>query len=160
LKAQSITYRSAVPQDADALAVLRYEFRSQLAEVQEQPAEFIVRCTQWMRARLSSAEWLAWLAESEREMVGHIWLHPIEKIPNPIEEPERLAYITNTYVRDNFRALGAGGELLRLALDWCRRHEVDRVILWPSERSRSLYARHGFVAPDDVLQLSLAGLHS
>jgi hypothetical protein len=30
---------------------------------------------------------------------------------------------------------------------------VDAVILWPTARSRSLYLRHGFTAPDDIMQL-------
>jgi len=32
---------------------------------------------------------------------------------------------------------------------------VDRVILWPSDRSRTMYKRFGFETPDDILELQL-----
>jgi hypothetical protein len=38
-------------------------------------------------------------------------------------------------------------------LDWLKQKEVDAVILWPSPRSRTLYMRHGFKTPNDILEL-------
>ena len=47
-----------------------------------------------------------------------------------------------------FRSLDA-------ALGFCREQRVDSVILWPTERSRTLYARNGFAAPADMLEAVL-----
>lgn len=88
-------------------------------------------------------------------MLGHLWLSLIEKIPNPAPELERHAYITNVYVRPEGRGGGAGRELMEAALVFCREQQVDSVILWPTARSRTLYARHGFVAPEDMMEAVL-----
>jgi len=48
-----------------------------------------------------------------------------------------------------------GPRLIEAALTACRGLEVDTVFLWPSARSRPLYARHGFVASDEILSQSL-----
>jgi hypothetical protein len=43
--------------------------------------------------------------------------------------------------------------MLREALDWCTSREVHAVILWPTERSRSLYERFGFSVRDNIMEL-------
>ena len=88
--------------------------------------------------------------------MGHLWLQLIEKIPNPIVEPEQHAYITNFYVREEARGCGIGARLLEAALAWSKAQDVQAVILWPTEQSRSLYLRHGFAVRDDLLELLLA----
>jgi GNAT superfamily N-acetyltransferase len=153
LSAGDIRFRRARSDDARALAVLRYQFRSQLAEPQEPADQFVGRCAEWMQSRLAGSTWVAWLAERDGNVIGQIWLNPIEKIPNPVAERETNAYITNAFVLPEFRASGVGGELLRLALRWCEQAAVDRVVLWPTRRSRSLYARNGFKVDNDLMEL-------
>jgi GNAT superfamily N-acetyltransferase len=97
--------------------------------------------------------WRCWVAEREHELVGNIWAQLIEKIPNPSPEPEYHAYITNFYVRESERARGTGKLLLSSALGWCRESGAHAVILWPTERSRTLYLRQGFAVRDDLLEL-------
>ena len=150
-----ISCRRALPDDAPALAALRYEFRSQFGTVVEDEAAFVARCTEWMRARLKGDVWLVWVAEFEGQVIGQLWLQPMEKIPNPVRETELHAYITNAFVRPEYRSAGLGSKLLRLALAWCQEAGVDRVILWPSERSRPLYQRHGFTADNELMELQL-----
>jgi len=81
----------------------------------------------------------------------------IEKIPNPVVEFERHAYISNVFVREEQRSAGLGSRLMDMALAYCREKYVDSVILWPTSRSRSLYARHGFVVRDDIMEAVLDG---
>ncbi|HEX5723899.1 MAG TPA: GNAT family N-acetyltransferase [Longimicrobiaceae bacterium] len=151
--------RAAAPEDAPVLARLRYEFRRELGEVVEAESAFVERCTAWMAERLGPAgAWRCWVAEREGEIVGTAWVQWIEKIPNPVDEAEHHAYITNCYVRPAARGGGIGSGLLEAALAWCRDEGVDAVILWPSARSRSLYLRHGFAARDALLELRPAAL--
>lgn len=146
-----LVIREATAADAGRLAELRYEFRSALRPAVEEKEAFLGRCTIWMRRRLA-ADWKCWVATSGEEIVGQIWLQVVEKLPNPGREPERHGYITNLYLKPEFRG-GVGGKLLARALEWASRQEVDAVILWPTARSRSLYLRHGFQAPADMLEL-------
>jgi len=147
----TIVIREATPTDADQLAALRYQFRSEIGGAVEDKNTFLQRCSAWMSSRLS-AEWKCWVAVRNNEIVGQVWLHLIEKMPNCNGAPELHGYITNLYVRPECRG-GVGGNLLRQALEWLKTKEVDAVILWPSPRSRTLYVRHGFKVPKDILEL-------
>lgn len=143
--------RPALPADAGALAELRYEFRASIGEPTETREAFLKRCSEWMARTLASGEWRAWVAERDGALVGSIWLQLIEKIPNPIDERERHAYLSNLYVRPVARG-GAGTQLLEVALSWVDESGVDRVVLWPTARSRSLYGRYGFQPQLDVME--------
>jgi len=152
-----ISVRRAVPNDAPKLAALRWDFRAGRAPSVEAQAAFIERCTVWMRRALEpGGVWQSWVASDDDRnlIVGQVWLQMLTKIPNPVGERDRHAYISNVYVVPEARG-GVGGRLLAAALEWARQQGVDRVILWPAERSTSLYARYGFVRPGDVMELEL-----
>ena len=75
-------------------------------------------------------------------------------MPNPVEERERHAYVSNVFVQPAFRG-GAGAQLLDTVLAWARANTIDRVILWPSARSVTLYERYGFTHNGAVMELAL-----
>ena len=165
-----VTVRSATPDDAAMLAKLRFDLRASLHELREDETAFVERCTRWMSERLSEGDrWRCWIAErereiagsegeivgSEREMVGAVWVQLIEKIPNPIAAPECYVYLTNFFVQPEHRGAGVGSQLLDAALSWSRSNNAELVLLWPTERSKTLYARHGFVPADDFMELVL-----
>lgn len=151
-----VTIRFATPDDADVLAALRYEFRAAQNPAVESEQEFVARAAPWMRERLGpGSPWRCWVAEAGKNVVGHLWLQLIEKIPNPAPELEQHGYITNVYVRPGARGAGAGAMLVGAALNFCREQSVDSIVLWPTDRSRVLYARHGFVEPNDIMELVL-----
>ncbi len=150
-----IEIRSASPADAAALAELRWEFRVARAPATEAHDAFVSRCAAWMRDELTAAaRWRAWVAVADGAIVGQAWVQTIEKMPNPVEELERHAYVSNVFVQPSFRG-GIGTRLLEAALAWARSHDVDRVLLWPSARSVTLYERHGFTHGGDVMELAL-----
>lgn len=135
---------------------MRYAFRADVNAPVEGEAAFLERCVPWMRQRLGpEGPWRCWVVEEGGRMMGHVWLCLIEKIPNPAPELEQHAYITNVYVRPEGRGGGAGKALMEAALGFCRKRRVDSVILWPTERSRTLYARHGFKPPEDMMEAVL-----
>jgi GNAT superfamily N-acetyltransferase len=150
-----IEIRSASPADAGALAELRWEFRVARAPATEAHDAFVARCAAWMRAELTAPEkWRAWVAVADGAIVGQVWMQTIGKMPNPVEELECHAYMSNVFVQPAFRG-GIGARLLEAALAWARSHDVDRVLLWPSARSVTLYERHGFTHRGDVMELAL-----
>jgi len=144
--------RQAVPADARVLAELRWEFRSAKTPPTETREVFVDRCETWMSLELARGAWRAWVAVQGGRLVGQIWLQVLSKLPNPADELEQHAYISNVYVTPSARG-GVGTRLLRTALDWCRSNRIDRVVLWPTARSRTMYERHGFRASGDVLEL-------
>jgi GNAT superfamily N-acetyltransferase len=144
--------RIARSPDYPTLAAMRYEFRASLGTPNKACDAFECRMLQWLDAHLGKA-WTAWVATEDESLIGHVFLHVIDKVPNPVPEPEQLGYITNLYVREQNRGTGIGGALLDTALQECRGLQVDTVVLWPSPRSRSLYDRRGFASPAAVLEL-------
>jgi GNAT superfamily N-acetyltransferase len=152
-----IEVRTATITDAKALAELRWEFRSTQHPPGESHDSFVRRCAVWMRKELpSGSAWKAWVAVDTHVVVGQVWMQVVPKIPNPspIVESEQLAYLSNLYVKATSRG-GTGTRLLEAALDWCRANRIDRVVLWPSKRSVTLYLGHGFSHGGDVMELVL-----
>jgi GNAT superfamily N-acetyltransferase len=148
-----LTIRLATASDAAMLARSRYAFRSSLSPARESESEFVRRCGPWMQERLKEGSlWRCWVAEQGHTPVGHIWMQLLEKIPNPVAEPEYHAYITNFYVRQEARGKGIGSRMLSAALEWAKAQGVEAVILWPTIESRSLYLRHGFAVRGDLLE--------
>jgi GNAT superfamily N-acetyltransferase len=148
--------RRAAPADALQLASLRYEFRAALNDPVEEREHFVARCARWMAERLEEGSaWRCWVAEAGGAIRGHLWLQLIEKVPNPVPERELHGYITNVYVQPDARGQGTAARLLEAALAYCRDAGVDSVILWPTEQSQPLYARHGFGFPRDLMEAVL-----
>ncbi len=146
--------RRAVPADAAALARLRYAFRSTLDSAVESEHDFSARAECWLDARLRTSAWMAWVADAPGAgIVGQCYLQAIEKIPNPVGEAEWIGYITNVFVKPEWRGRGIASGLVDLALDHCTAHGAYSVILWPTGESRSLYARNGFAAPERLMEL-------
>jgi len=146
-----IEIREATPADAATLAELRWEFRAGREPAVESRDAFVERCAAWMRTQIEAGfPWRAWVAEEERRVVGHVWLHTIDKVPNPNGDRERHAYLSNLYVTPASRG-GTGTRLLETALEWAAAHGVDHVVLWPTAQSRTLYARHGFTVSGEFL---------
>jgi ribosomal protein S18 acetylase RimI-like enzyme len=107
-----------------------------------------------MRDELAD-DWRAWIAIEDGRVVGQLWMKVFGKIPNPTAEREHHAYISNVYVSPASRG-GVGDRLVSAALESARGAGVDSVVLWPSERSRTLYARHGFGTNGRLMELTLS----
>jgi len=148
--------RLASAGDAVTLARLRLELRSSSHTIVEDEQAFLARCESWMSERLRKENgWQCWIAEREASVVGAVWAQLIEKIPNPVAEPESYVYLTNFFVRAEYRSEGVGAQLLAAVLEWSKSKNAERVILWPTDRSRTFYLRHGFSFADDMMDLTL-----
>ncbi|HEU4870254.1 MAG TPA: GNAT family N-acetyltransferase [Pyrinomonadaceae bacterium] len=151
-----IEIRLASENDAVTLARLRYELRSASHEVIENEQTFLARCAAWMNERLRQGSyWQCWIAEQQSIAVGAVWAQLVEKIPNPIAESEHYVYLTNFYVREAHRDQGLGSRLLMAVQEWAESKNAQMIILWPTERSKAFYLRHGFSFADDAMALSL-----
>jgi GNAT superfamily N-acetyltransferase len=150
-----VQIRLARSNDSHALADLRYRFRIETVPATETKSRFLRRCIPWMRKRFrfGSCPWRCWVLDDGKQLLGHICVHLFEKIPNPVNEPELHAYVTNFYVVPEMRSHGLGKRLLNKALSWCRARGTDAVILWATPGSKSLYHRCGFVESMDVFEL-------
>jgi GNAT superfamily N-acetyltransferase len=150
-----IRIRLAKLTDCGALAELRYRFRAETELATEAKSRFLRRCTSWMtkRFRSGSCAWRCWVLDDGKQLLGHVCVQLFEKVPNPVNEQEFHAYVTNFYVVPEMRSQGLGKRLLNKALSWCRAQGIDAVILWATPGSRSLYRRCGLAKPTDIFEL-------
>ena len=146
--------------DYRALAEMRYRFRAEVGSPTEPRSQFVRRCTSWMkkRFRVGSSAWRCWVVDDGDQLLGHVCVQLFEKMPNPVNEREVHAYLTNLYVVPEMRSQGLGRTLLNEALSWCRAQGTDAVILWATPESKSLYRRCGLIQSDDILEFR--GRHS
>jgi len=146
--------RVATSGDWCALAEMRYRFRTEVGSPTETKSRFVRRCTSWMKKIFvaDSSTWRCWVIDDGKQLLGHVCVQLFEKMPNPVNEPEAHAYLTNFYVLPEMRGRGLGRKLLNKALSWCRAQGVDAVILWATAESKSLYRRSDFTESADILQ--------
>ncbi|HEY7893481.1 MAG TPA: GNAT family N-acetyltransferase [Gemmatimonadaceae bacterium] len=145
--------RRAVHADAPSLARLRHALRAGMGTAEELSDVFLVRCEEWMADRLRpGGPWRCWVAEGEGAIVGAVWMQIVEKIPNPLGEGEWHGYITNFFVDERLRGEGVGSALLTALIGAPETQGLDALFLWPTDRSRRLYARFGFVGMGGVIE--------
>lgn len=149
--------RAAAPADAEHLAILRYRFRSEFSAPIESETAFVARTTAWFADRLTDERWRGWVAVGDAgQIVGHVFVQLVEKIPNPVPEAETLAYLTNLHVTTALRNRGIGTLLLEAAIRDCEAREAATIFLWATDESVRLYHRHGFATPATILEHPLA----
>ena len=103
-------------------------------------------------------EWLAaegdrrtiWLASEDEVPVGMASLFEYRRMPRPGLTPARWGYVSNMFVREEFRGRGVGSDLLQTLIAAAEERDYARLVLSPSERARPFYRRAGFVVPDDA----------
>ena len=104
------------------------------------------------RFRVGSSAWRCWVVDDGDQLLGHVCVQLFEKMPNPVNEREVHAYLTNLYIVPEMRSQGLGRTLLNEALSWCRAQGTDAVILWATPESKSLYRRCGFRNSTEIFE--------
>jgi predicted N-acetyltransferase YhbS len=148
-------YRLATPADIPTLVRMRWEFETERAAAESAAyEEFVAACADFLGRALAGERWRIWVAEAEGEVVAHIFLQLIEKVPRPGSTCTHMAYMTNVYTQPERQGQGIGGGLLREVCRWAEEARLQLIIVWPSERSVSFYARAGFEPVQDAMVLS------
>jgi len=145
-------YRTAGEGDLPALAAMRWDFR--LEDYNVPPPlnreDFIQGCVEFLRQGLVQGNWTYWIAEEDGEIIAHMFVQRITKVPKPTKMDDAFGYLTNSYTRPAYRGRGIGTELLRRIQAWAREQDLELLLTWPSERSFPFYERLGFVGDHEA----------
>ena len=147
-----LVIRLAARADIEALVEMRLAFTFEDPETSETMgrSEFEAECSGFLAEAISSGRWQIWVAELGSQIVAHVYVALIDKVPRPVRENAKIAYLTNVYTRPELRGRGIGAQLIRRAQAAAREARVELMIVWPAEESIDFFKREGF-APDDPL---------
>jgi RimJ/RimL family protein N-acetyltransferase len=152
-----MNFRLAQETDLPQLAALRWDFRAELhgAPAGETRETFAAACLVFLREALAGGRWAFWIAEQEGQVIAHVCVQRIRKLPRPGRLWAEFGYITNVYTRPEHRNQGIGAELMRRVQAWGQQEKLEMFILWPSQRSGPFYRRAGFIPSAQALEYSM-----
>jgi GNAT superfamily N-acetyltransferase len=104
------------------------------------------------------AAWLAvegdrrttWLAALGDSPVGMASVLEYRRMPRPGRPDSRWGYVSNMFVREDFRNRGIGSALMTTIITAADERCYARLVLSPSARALPFYRRAGFIVPDDT----------
>ncbi len=70
-------------------------------------------------------------------------------MPRPGRPDSRWGYVGNMFVREDFRNLGIGSELVMTMINFAADRGYARLVLSPSARAVPFFRRNGFIVPDE-----------
>lgn len=138
--------RRAVLADVDELIAMRrdFTFEDESPQTRTSRPEYEAECREFLVEAISVGNWDIWVAEVSGQLISHVYVALIDKVPRPERENRRIAYMTNVYTRPSHRSSGIGTRLVQRAQEAARQADAELMIVWPSEESIAFYKRHGF----------------
>ncbi len=144
MRSKNQTIRLATEKDGLRLAEMRWAFHSEHEEpVSQTRGEFDQRFREFFADALSSGRWFIWIAEENGEIVSHVYVFVVSKVPRPNETSETWGYITNVFTVPCSRSTGVGSALMDAVANWAMSQKLELLLVWPSEESVMFYERAG-----------------
>ena len=141
--------RRADAADLDALAALRRAWVEEQAGGEVDDPRYDEAFSAWFAREHEQR--VTWLALVDDEPVGMLNVLVFTRMPRPGRPPSHWAYLANFFVRAAHRRSGVGSRLLAACTEYADARDFARIVLSPSEASRSLYQRCGFGPADSLL---------
>lgn len=139
--------RLAAEQDINQLIKMRWDFTNEFNEHQvpdEEYDAFFEECRTFLTQAIQSEKWCIWVAEINAEIVSHVYIELIDKVPRPGRTTNPFAYMTNVYTLPEHRGHGVGSELLQTIERWSSEQRHEFILVWPSDWSVKFYEGNGF----------------
>ncbi|WP_068617722.1 GNAT family N-acetyltransferase [Paenibacillus tuaregi] len=146
--------RLATLDDVDELVKMRWDFSMEDNGVSTVSfEEFHQICSEFLVKAIESRDWYIWVAEVEKNIVSHMYLQLIHKVPRPGKTRDPYyGYVTNVYTHPAFRSQGIGAEIHMTMEKWSKEIDVEFLILWPSSTSVQFFTRNGFARCEEAME--------
>ncbi|MCW2792197.1 MAG: acetyltransferase [Nocardioides sp.] len=136
--------------DREAVAGLRRAWTEEHAGHPVDDDGFQQRFDEWLEREQDQR--VTWLGLADGDPVAMLNLLVFTRMPRPGQErPNRWGYLANFFVRPEHRAGGLGSRMLAACTAYADARGFARVVLSPTERSVSLYARAGFAPATSLM---------
>jgi GNAT superfamily N-acetyltransferase len=149
---QRIRLREATLDDLDVLVAHRRGMWEAIQDFDEEELRASdTSYRRWVRQRMKSGKFLAWVAETRGEVVasGAVWIR--ERQPRPRMEQTHLPYILSMYTEPEHRGNGIATRILQEIVRWSRREGYPRVTLHASHFGEGVYRQEGFVDTTEMV---------
>lgn len=143
----SYIIRKATAADASALAGLRVAFLREVGAVSEGmlAAKVFYANQKEYAARLPIGEMIAWVAESQGEIVGASSLILFPNLASTSRCEELEGYLYSIYTTPEWRSCGIGSQLLEETINYTRASRAHRLYLHATSAGLPIYKKAGFV---------------
>jgi GNAT superfamily N-acetyltransferase len=151
-----LSIRRAISDDIDQLVRLRLLLFEEAGDpLQQKQAEALKETTRVYLTRFLPQEtFLAWVAESDRQIVATSGLVLFERPPAPGSLSGQEAYVLNMYTLPQWRGQGLATALLQEIIHFTKRTTIKRLWLHATESGRPIYEKAGFVIASDEMELT------
>ena len=145
----TITIRRAGPDDAPTLAKQRALLHCEVSSDEFSAAEiaaFTKRCEAFIRERLESGDYVAWVAQEDGAIIGCGGALFRLAMPSIAYRESLEVKIQSMYVTPERRGHGVGRRLLEVIVTHLRERDVERITLGPAPDALGFYEKMGFVS--------------
>jgi GNAT superfamily N-acetyltransferase len=150
--AEGFTVRRATVKDAAVITAHRRAMFKEMRSASDAVLdEMAARFTPWVEEKLTSGEYLGWFAVAQDGTIAvgaGLWL--MDWPAHVVGKGQWRGNILNVYTEPRFRRLGLARHLMDVAIEWCRAHNVDTVILHASDAGRPMYEAMGFRSTNEM----------
>lgn len=152
----AFTIRQANLDDLEVLIQLRLALLHE-AGLQDETPIFALSAAirDYLIQALSSGEFIAFVAESDRLIIGTSGVVFFKRPPLYSNLAGVEAYIMNIYTRPQERGKGVATALMAETLNFIRKTEARRIWLQTTEAGKPLYEKFGFTSTDNEMELLL-----
>ncbi|HZC04721.1 MAG TPA: GNAT family N-acetyltransferase [Ktedonobacterales bacterium] len=151
----AITYRVATTADVDALARMRWQMETERhPDIQADYAAYLAAARQDIHAEIERGAHVAFLAETEGEVVACAILIWWTMLPTLTVPHRKRGYVSSVYTAPAWRRRGVARQLMEQLIARAREMGMQRLVLWASDMGRPLYLDQGF-EPSPALELNL-----
>jgi len=156
-RAANMIYRQHTPQDLEQIAALRWKLKTEGLPPEASPSRqiFVESYLKHLRDQNDLGQTVHWVLETPTGIEGMMTLRLVAKETSLNGENRQWGYLTNVFVNAALRGHGRGSTLLQHVITFSRANDLEFVLVWPSDRSQSLYSRAGFAGTGDPLTLEL-----
>ena len=140
------SFRLATLDDIQKLVELRIKF---IKEVRiDAPTdgldEYREVMSNYLKKEMSSGNFIAWLAITNKEIIATSGLITIQRQPQLWNMSGQEVYIMNMYTKPEWRREGIGTAILEKLIDEARNRGVEAIKLHATPMGKALYEKRGF----------------
>jgi len=145
--------------DIESLIKMRFDFtieyNPRLQITEDMYEEYYQEIRDFLVGAIDSKQWYIWVAEDAGEIVSHIFLELINKVPRPGKKTNPFVYMTNVYTLIEYRGKGIGSNILQMIKDWSMANNYEFIIVWPSDNGIDFYKRNNYIHCSEPMELML-----